>query len=216
VRRNHRTRHPAAMPGWGPAPGWGQPLPGWSPLIDHHPLPLRAASSVARWWWPILALASFGAVTGFVLGHDHPAPGLSIQGLLLGRPRTMSCGARRFSTTRSLAAPPLSSSRSRRGRRPWTLSSPVHRGRDGHRGPTEAVRLVSRLCNSPIPAESPDGRPDGVRRRRDEVLPRANFSETASWTPSQPIWPAAGQRRAAGPSSMRQDSPFKRSGPRLT
>jgi hypothetical protein len=35
---------------------------------------------------------------------------------------------------------------------------------------------------------------------------RANFSETTSWTPSQRIWPTAGQRRAAGPSSMRRDS----------
>ena len=81
----HRTdrSHPAnGVPGWGPAPGWGQPLPGWSPLIDHHPLPLRAANSVARWWWPILTLAGFGAITGFVLGHDHPSPGLSTRGLL--------------------------------------------------------------------------------------------------------------------------------------
>jgi hypothetical protein len=37
---------------------------------------------VARWWWPILALAGFGAVTGLVLGHDHPAPGLSTRGLV--------------------------------------------------------------------------------------------------------------------------------------
>jgi hypothetical protein len=36
---------------------------------------------------------------------------------------------------------------------------------------------------------------------------RANFSETTSWTPSQRIWPSAGQRRAAGPRSMRRDSP---------
>jgi hypothetical protein len=37
---------------------------------------------VARWWWPILALAAFGAVAGLVLGHDHPAPGLSTRGLV--------------------------------------------------------------------------------------------------------------------------------------
>jgi hypothetical protein len=79
----HRTRHPDTMPGWGPAPGWGQPLPGWTPLVDHGPLPLRVAGSVARWWWPILALAGFGAVAGLVLGHDHPAgPGLSTRGLV--------------------------------------------------------------------------------------------------------------------------------------
>jgi hypothetical protein len=83
VDRMHRPRHPSgALPGWGPAPGWSQPFPGWSPLVDDGPLPLRAANSVARWWWPLLALAGFGAVTGFLLGHDHPDPGLSTRGLL--------------------------------------------------------------------------------------------------------------------------------------
>jgi hypothetical protein len=37
---------------------------------------------VARWWWPILALAGFAAVAGLVLGHDHPASGLSTRGLV--------------------------------------------------------------------------------------------------------------------------------------
>ena len=76
-RSNYRTRHASGVPGWGTAPGWGQPLPGWSPLVDPGPLPVRVAGSVARWWWPTLALAGFGAVLGFVLGHDHPTPGLS-------------------------------------------------------------------------------------------------------------------------------------------
>jgi hypothetical protein len=82
VHRTYRTRHPNAMPGWGPGPGWGQSFPSWSPLVDDGPLPLRAASSIARWWWPILALAGFGTVAGLVLGHDHPAPGLSTRGLV--------------------------------------------------------------------------------------------------------------------------------------
>jgi hypothetical protein len=82
VHRTNRTRHPDAMPGWGPAPSWGQSFPGWSPLVDHGPLPLRAAHSIVRWWWPILALAGFGAVAGLVLGHDQPAPGLPTRGLV--------------------------------------------------------------------------------------------------------------------------------------
>jgi hypothetical protein len=82
VHRTSRTRHPDAMPGWGPAPGWGQSFPGWSPLADNGPLSLRAASAVARWWWPILALAGFGTVAGLVLAHDHPTPGLSVRGLV--------------------------------------------------------------------------------------------------------------------------------------
>jgi hypothetical protein len=81
-RSNYRTRQASGVPGWGPAPGWGQPLSGWSPLVDHGPLPLRVAGSVARWWWPTLSLAGFGAVLGFVLGHDRPGPGLSTSGLL--------------------------------------------------------------------------------------------------------------------------------------
>jgi hypothetical protein len=79
VNRSYRTRHASGVPGWGPAPGWDQPLPGWNPLIDHGPLPLRAAGSVARWWWPTLAVAGFGAVVVYVTGHD---PGPSQRGLL--------------------------------------------------------------------------------------------------------------------------------------
>ena len=82
MHRTYRTRHPNATPGWRPAPGWGQPFPGWNPLVDDSPLPLRVAGSVARWWWPILALAGFGTVAGLVFSHDHPAPGLSTRGLL--------------------------------------------------------------------------------------------------------------------------------------
>jgi hypothetical protein len=79
VKRSYRTRHASTVPGWGPAPGWDQPLPGWNPLIDHGPLPLRAAGSVARWWWPTLAVASFLAVAVYVTGHD---PGPSQRGLV--------------------------------------------------------------------------------------------------------------------------------------
>ncbi len=82
MHRLHRTRNPSEIPGWGSAPGWGQSLPGWSPLIDHGPLPLRIAGSVARWWWPTLTLAGFGTVVGIVLGHDDPTtPGLSTRSL---------------------------------------------------------------------------------------------------------------------------------------
>jgi hypothetical protein len=78
-RSNHRTRHANTVPSWGPAPGWDQPLPGWNPLLDHGPLPLRAAGSVARWWWPTLTVAGFLTVVVYVTGHD---PSLSQRGLL--------------------------------------------------------------------------------------------------------------------------------------
>jgi hypothetical protein len=80
VHRSYRTRHPSGLPGWGPAPGWDQPLSGWSPLVDHGPPSLRMAGSVARWWWPTVAVASFLAVVVYVTGHDQPGP--SNRGLL--------------------------------------------------------------------------------------------------------------------------------------
>jgi hypothetical protein len=70
--------------GWGQPPtGWPQPtLPGWAPLMDPGPFPRQAARSVGRWLWPTLAVSGFLAVTGFVLSHDDPDPGLSGRSLL--------------------------------------------------------------------------------------------------------------------------------------
>jgi hypothetical protein len=64
------------------ATGWGQRFPGWDPLPDPGPLPIRAASSLGRWWWPTAAVVGFLAVVGYVLGHDDPQPGLSDRGWL--------------------------------------------------------------------------------------------------------------------------------------
>jgi hypothetical protein len=65
---------------WGQAPaGWD--APGWAPLVDHGPLPLQTARSFGRWLWPTLAVTGFLVVTGFVLRHDDPTPGLSVRGL---------------------------------------------------------------------------------------------------------------------------------------
>jgi hypothetical protein len=74
------TRRPA--PGWGSTPGWAQTFPGWDRLADPGPLPLRAAGSLARWWWPISAIVGFLAVVGYVLARDDPRPGLSNRGWL--------------------------------------------------------------------------------------------------------------------------------------
>jgi hypothetical protein len=57
-------------------------MPGWAPLADPGPAPLHATRSVGRWLWPTVAVTGFLAVTGFALGHDDPAPGLSRRGLL--------------------------------------------------------------------------------------------------------------------------------------
>jgi hypothetical protein len=80
--RLHPTRPLDSAPGWGPPPGWGQPLPGWRPLVDPDPLPLRAARSLGRWWWPILTLVGFLAVVTLVLDREDRAARLSGRGLL--------------------------------------------------------------------------------------------------------------------------------------
>jgi hypothetical protein len=61
-------------------PQLGRPRLG--PLIDPGPRSLQAARTVGRWTWPTLAVGGFLTVTGFVLRHDDPAPGLSSRGLL--------------------------------------------------------------------------------------------------------------------------------------
>jgi hypothetical protein len=71
--------------GWSQPPAaWSQPthMPGWAPLVDPGPAPLHPARSVRRWLWPTVAVTGFLTVTGFVLGHDDPHPGLSRRGLL--------------------------------------------------------------------------------------------------------------------------------------
>jgi hypothetical protein len=69
--------------GWGQPPGWGPPhQTGWAPLVDPGPGYLHAARSVGRWLWPTVAVTGFLTVTGFVVGHDDPAPGLSQRSLL--------------------------------------------------------------------------------------------------------------------------------------
>ena len=73
------ARRPAA--GWGYNPGWTQQFTGWDPLPDPGLLPLRAASSLARWWWPISAIVGFLLLVGYTLAHD-PDPGMSNRGWL--------------------------------------------------------------------------------------------------------------------------------------
>jgi hypothetical protein len=82
MHRLHPTRPLDGASGWGQPPGGGQPMPGWRPLVDPDPLPLRAARSLGRWWWPILTLVGFLAVVTLVLDREDRAAGLSGRGLL--------------------------------------------------------------------------------------------------------------------------------------
>jgi hypothetical protein len=66
---------------WGQAPtGWE--TPGWAPLVDPGLHPFRPVHSVGRWLWFTAAVGGFLTVTGFVVAHDDPTPGLSVRGLL--------------------------------------------------------------------------------------------------------------------------------------
>jgi hypothetical protein len=68
---------------WGQGPaGWDQSLPGSAPLVDPGSLPFRPAHSVGRWLWFTAAVGGFLTVTGFVVAHDDPTPGLSARGVL--------------------------------------------------------------------------------------------------------------------------------------
>ena len=70
--------------GWGQPPtGWGPPhQTGWTPLVDPGPRPLQTARSIGRWLWPTAAVGGFLLVTGLVVAHDDPPPGLSLRGVL--------------------------------------------------------------------------------------------------------------------------------------
>jgi hypothetical protein len=66
---------------WGQAPAsWD--TPGWAPLVDPGSLPFQTARSVGPWLWSTMAVGGFLVVTGFVLAHDDPTPGLSVRGVL--------------------------------------------------------------------------------------------------------------------------------------
>jgi hypothetical protein len=56
-------------------------LPGWGPLVET-PRRLHAAS-VLRWWWPTATVAGFMVLVAVVGDRDHPAPGLSMRGLVI-------------------------------------------------------------------------------------------------------------------------------------
>ena len=56
-------------------------LPGWGPLVEP-PRRLHAAA-VLRWWWPTAVVAGFLVLVAVVGSRDHPAPGLSMRGLVI-------------------------------------------------------------------------------------------------------------------------------------
>jgi hypothetical protein len=79
---------------------------------------------------------------------------------------------------------------------PSTRPSPLsHRPRRTPPDQLLTAAKVPRQAGQPLSETAPRESPS-----------RATFSETTSWTPSQRIWSAAGQRRAAGPSPMRRDT----------
>ena len=81
--REGAAREPLASAGASRPPGWDQPLlPGWAPLVDPAPSASRPPLGPAAGGGRPLAVGGFLAVVAFVFGHDDPAPGLSMRGLL--------------------------------------------------------------------------------------------------------------------------------------
>ena len=56
-------------------------LPGWGPLIE--PPRRLHAGAILRWWWPTTTVAGFLILVAVVGDRDHPAPGLSMRGLII-------------------------------------------------------------------------------------------------------------------------------------
>jgi hypothetical protein len=56
-------------------------LPGWGPLIE--PPRRLHAGAILRWWWPTATVAGFLVLVAVVGDRDHPAPGLSMRGLVI-------------------------------------------------------------------------------------------------------------------------------------
>jgi hypothetical protein len=132
-------------PGWGPAPGWGQPFPGWDPLDDPGTLPLRAVRALLRWWWPISATAGFLVLVGYTLAHD-PQPGLSDRSWL-----TVALAA--------VVALLLTAHRARRGRLPrWPLARAV--------AEYAVVALLAALLVTAGAGQPPTGRGEDTGRHR--------------------------------------------------
>jgi hypothetical protein len=57
-------------------------LPGWGPLTEP-PRHLHPGATVLRWWWPTTTAAGFLILVAVVGDRDHPAPGLSMRGLVI-------------------------------------------------------------------------------------------------------------------------------------
>jgi hypothetical protein len=58
-------------------------LPGWGPLVEPPGHRLQSAAALLRWWWPTAVVTSFLILVAVVGDRDHPAPGLSMRGLVI-------------------------------------------------------------------------------------------------------------------------------------
>jgi hypothetical protein len=84
-------------------------LPGWGPLVEPPRHRLQTAAAVLRWWWPTAVVAGFLVLVAVVGDRDHPAPGLSMRGLVI----------------LTLAAAALTALTVRRRLGPWALARAV-------------------------------------------------------------------------------------------
>jgi hypothetical protein len=154
-------------------------LPGWGPLTE--PPRRLHPGTILRWWWPTTTVAGFLILVAVVGDRDHPAPGLSMRGLVI----------------LTLAAAALTALTVRRRLGPWALARAVAEY-------AVLVLLVGLLATStaasltePAPARST--RPPAAQQEAEQraAKPPVVKQSTATLPPGISQVVGAG-RRAAG------------------
>ena len=140
-------------------------LPGWGPLIE--PPRRLHAGAILRWWWPTATVAGFLVLVAVVGDRDHPAPGLSMRGLVI----------------LTLAAAALTILTIRRRFGPWALTRAL--------AEYAVLVLLVALLATPTPAQ-----PAATSTRSSAAKQQAVKQGTASLPPGISQVVGAGRRLA--------------------
>jgi hypothetical protein len=143
-------------------------LPGWGPLIE--PPRRLHAGAILRWWWPTTTAAGFLVLVAVVGDRDHPAPGLSMRGLVI----------------LTLAAAALTILTIRRRFGPWALT----------RALAEYAVLVLLVALLATPAPPSSEQVPATSTRSPAAKPQAVKQGTASLPPGISQVVGAGRRLA--------------------
>jgi hypothetical protein len=146
-------------------------LPGWGPLTEP-PRRLHPAATVLRWWWPTATAAGFMVLVAVVGDRDHPAPGLSMRGLVI----------------LTLAAAALTILTIRRRFGPWALTRAL--------AEYAVLVLLVALLATPTPEQAPATSTRSPAAKQQAAKPQAVKQGTASLPPGISQVVGAGRRLA--------------------